>query len=294
MGTRMKANNPRKSSDVTKRRRAAKADCYKKQDLSWARTDTYQSIKDLAERQEKDRMKEIETRMETKNPRKKKVETKNPRKSSNVEERRNAAEADYDNNQDMSWARTDSDSNVRWWAAKIDYENKQDLSWARTDSYSEVRWWAAKADYENKRDLSWARTDNSENVRHWLKRQEEDRKRENKQKTKVMSGQKKNLANKKHIDKKLNGSDLFKKVLEGVFNFTLKEKGDERHGNGLDLWEQPWAKITETEGTGFLTGQAIKKIMEIKNIPEKARKLNEIKGAISYLVFYYLYLDKKE
>ncbi len=72
------------------------------------------------------------------------MEAKDPRKSSNVEERRKAAIADYWNKQDLSWTRTDSDDGVRYWAAAADYENKRDLSWARKDSYKEIRHWANK------------------------------------------------------------------------------------------------------------------------------------------------------
>lgn len=84
----------------------------------------------------------------------------------------------------------------------------------------------------------------------------------------------------------------FASVLDNVFKFTFLGKGNQRHGNDKTLWDQDWKKITDSVGEGFLSGQALKKIMELKNLDSTQAKLDEIKGAISYLVFLYLYTEK--
>lgn len=65
--------------------------------------------------------------------------------------------ADYDNNRDLTWARTDPDPVVRWWATRADYRNSIDASWAKIDTG--VKWLAAWTGYGHNKDLTWTETD---------------------------------------------------------------------------------------------------------------------------------------
>jgi hypothetical protein len=86
----------------------------------------------------------------------------------------------------------------------------------------------------------------------------------------------------------------FKAALDDVYNFTIHGKGNERHGNDKEIWDQDWKHIVDSVGVGFLSGQAMKKIMELRNIHSSCGKMNEIKGAISYLTFLYMYMKAEE
>lgn len=84
--------------------------------------------------------------------------------------------------------------------------------------------------------------------------------------------------------------------LERIYQQALEQvssgKGDERHGNGKCFLSQPWVSITQTHGTGFLTGQAQKKIIEAVKNKEQTNYLwykREILGAINYLAMSLLY-----
>lgn len=89
------------------------------------------------------------------------------------------------------------------------------------------------------------------------------------------------------------GIEQFKEVLDGVEHQVFSGKGHERHGNGTPLDQQPWYYISKNVGDGFCLGQAMKKIMELRNIPERAKWEREIFGAMAYLVFAVLYKREK-
>lgn len=76
----------------------------------------------------------------------------------------------------------------------------------------------------------------------------------------------------------------FSNVLKEAENFTLKGKGEDRHGLGKPLNNQPWRFISESLGNGFLLGQAVKKIIESDNM-DKDAAIKELFGAISYITF---------
>jgi len=88
--------------------------------------------------------------------------------------------------------------------------------------------------------------------------------------------------------------------LERIFTLALQQatngKGSERHGkNVTDFTEQPWVSLAKVHGTGFLTGQAQKKIMEAVANKKEADYLwyeKEILGAINYLAMALIY-DKE-
>lgn len=82
----------------------------------------------------------------------------------------------------------------------------------------------------------------------------------------------------------------FQDILGQALEQVTAGKGNERHGNGADLYQQPWMAIACTAGNGFLTGQAIKKAMEAAASINKpgytgARFEREVLGAIAYLAF---------
>lgn len=95
----------------------------------------------------------------------------------------------------------------------------------------------------------------------------------------------------------------FKLVLDLVSNQVFNGKGIERHGHGLLLKEQPWKIISDNVGPGFVIGQAIKKMMELKTFsdpahlsPEERRKSfeafkREALGAIVYTVMAIMYRE---
>jgi len=87
----------------------------------------------------------------------------------------------------------------------------------------------------------------------------------------------------------------FEWILKLVVDEVTQGKGKERHGLESKFSEQPWKYITDGVGTGFTIGQAIKKLIEIKNFHEErinssadpAHMLaykREAMGAIVYIV----------
>jgi|DEB0MinimDraft_3_1074331.scaffolds.fasta_scaffold57224_2 hypothetical protein len=87
--------------------------------------------------------------------------------------------------------------------------------------------------------------------------------------------------------------------LEKIFEEAVEQasdgKGEERHGNGKCFMTQPWVSLADTHGTGFLTGQAQKKIMEAVKNKEATNYLwykREMLGAINYLAMALLYEER--
>lgn len=86
----------------------------------------------------------------------------------------------------------------------------------------------------------------------------------------------------------------FGKVLDLVDSQVFEGKGFQRHGNGTDLRDQIWYTISENVGEGFCLGQAMKKIHELSTKKGSLHAWNtEILGAMSYLVFAYLWFNNK-
>ena len=80
-----------------------------------------------------------------------------------------------------------------------------------------------------------------------------------------------------------NFSKAYAQVTEG--------KGNERHGKDADFWEQPWFLIASEVGIGFLTGQALKKVIEAPGLPTGEATLRELWGAMVYLAMASLMTD---
>lgn len=86
----------------------------------------------------------------------------------------------------------------------------------------------------------------------------------------------------------------FLEVLDYAHHQVFRGKGEERHGHGLDLEQQPWKHITDNVGTGFVIGQALKKLMELKAFsnPEQYKSWKrEALGAIVYITMGIMYND---
>jgi hypothetical protein len=94
----------------------------------------------------------------------------------------------------------------------------------------------------------------------------------------------------------------FENVLQQALNQVFNGKGNERHGHGLTLDQQPWKIISDNVGTGFVVGQAIKKMLELKTFVPKTNDPQEVQaayaawkrealGAIVYITMAIMYKD---
>ena len=86
----------------------------------------------------------------------------------------------------------------------------------------------------------------------------------------------------------------FKAVLDDVLHQVFDGKGKERHGHDKALEEQPWKHITDNVGIGFVVGQSIKKLMELKTFSGQDKFpawKREALGAIVYIVMAIMYKE---
>lgn len=85
----------------------------------------------------------------------------------------------------------------------------------------------------------------------------------------------------------MKNANLLAAVFAAVMQQVTSGKGAERHGRGDDFLEQPWKKIADDYGEGFLLGQAAKKMQEATHASgwEHERWEREMLGAIAYLAF---------
>ncbi len=86
----------------------------------------------------------------------------------------------------------------------------------------------------------------------------------------------------------------FLNILDEAHHQVFEGKGEERHGHGLCIEQQPWKHITDNVGTGFVIGQALKKLMELKAFsnPEQYKSWKrEALGAIVYITMGIMYND---
>ena len=90
----------------------------------------------------------------------------------------------------------------------------------------------------------------------------------------------------------IEGKHPLERIFELALEQATKGKGEERHGNSTDFTDQPWVGLAKVHGSGFLTGQAQKKIMEAVANREDSNYLwyeREILGAINYLAMNLIY-----
>lgn len=88
--------------------------------------------------------------------------------------------------------------------------------------------------------------------------------------------------------------DHFQEVLEQVTNQVFVGKGNERHGINIPFEEQPWAIITANVGTGFVLGQAMKKLMELRVLKTPEAWKREALGAIAYIIMAIMWEENKK
>ncbi len=81
----------------------------------------------------------------------------------------------------------------------------------------------------------------------------------------------------------------FEEVLKRVLAQVFDGKGIQRHGKDalgsmIPFEKQAWTVISDNVGTGFLSGQALKKMMELNAFDNRAAWEREAIGAIIYIV----------
>lgn len=79
------------------------------------------------------------------------------------------------------------------------------------------------------------------------------------------------------------GYEALAGVLRKAFDQAAHGKGAERHANALPFDAQPMQQLIRLYGVGFALGQAAKKAQESQRMPERARQVAELLGAIVYL-----------
>lgn len=77
-------------------------------------------------------------------------------------------------------------------------------------------------------------------------------------------------------------------LCDEVVDQVVNGKGQRHGGNKTSFMDQPWRKIADTHGRGFLTGQAAKKLDEAVNKTGDAFD-QEIFGAVAYMLMAVLY-----
>ena len=91
-----------------------------------------------------------------------------------------------------------------------------------------------------------------------------------------------------------NPYDSLKLVLHDAYIQASEGKGKERHANDEPFELQQICSIPRMQGTtDFVTGQAIKKCLEIRNLPDPAAKINELLGAINYIAAAVIVIQEK-
>ena len=85
----------------------------------------------------------------------------------------------------------------------------------------------------------------------------------------------------------MKNANLLAAVFAAVMQQVTSGKGAERHGRGADFLEQPWKKIADDYGEGFLLGQAAKKMQEATHATgwDHDRWEREMLGALAYVGF---------
>lgn len=79
-------------------------------------------------------------------------------------------------------------------------------------------------------------------------------------------------------------------VAEDCVKFVTEGKGEERHGHGRVLADQPWLCL-ERQMPFFTLAQSAKKLMEAANLKNREREVREVRGAVGYAL---LWLAKQE
>jgi len=84
-------------------------------------------------------------------------------------------------------------------------------------------------------------------------------------------------------DEDISYSSL-KRVLDMAYDQASSGKGKERHANNDTFESQPICQIPRYQGSiDFVTGQAIKKCLEVSKLTTVDAKIRELLGAINYI-----------
>lgn len=86
------------------------------------------------------------------------------------------------------------------------------------------------------------------------------------------------------------GIEMLRNVLDEALEQCTEGKGNQRHGHGSKLLDQPWRSLALAHGGGFLTGQASKKLGEAAAMLARgeftaAQYERELLGTIVYTAF---------
>ena len=82
--------------------------------------------------------------------------------------------------------------------------------------------------------------------------------------------------------KSLENSHPLQEVFDLCIHQLTKGKGNIRHGQGKNFMDQPWKRLADTHGYGFLCGQSAKKLEEAQGFKEHDRWEREMIGVIAY------------
>lgn len=89
------------------------------------------------------------------------------------------------------------------------------------------------------------------------------------------------------------GYQPLREVLNRALDQAAKGKGRERHANNKPIIEQPNQTISDCINTyAGLVYQAHKKSAESLNLADDDHKINELLGAINYLAFSILWIER--
>lgn len=87
-----------------------------------------------------------------------------------------------------------------------------------------------------------------------------------------------------------------KHPLQSVFDAAILQathgKGTRHGGATTPFLKQPWVHYAKMHGTGFLTGQAVKKLEESLTKPTVEQTIQEMLGAIVYMGMAVLQLNE--
>jgi len=88
------------------------------------------------------------------------------------------------------------------------------------------------------------------------------------------------------------GYESLAEVLARAFDQASNGKGQERHGGVLPFHKQPMQTICGQVGSGFVLGQAVKKIQEGQRLPA-GRDVAEWLGAINYIAGAVIFVESQ-
>lgn len=89
------------------------------------------------------------------------------------------------------------------------------------------------------------------------------------------------------------GYECLQRVLVRAYHQAASGKGAQRHASGMPFDEQPMQTIQQLVGTGFATGQAMKKLQEASRM-EPTSAVRELLGAINYIAGTIIFIENSQ